>query len=73
MSVSAISSMTSITPIGVAAPIAPASPVDRVVRRRKAINAQGKVVANPLLAPASAASTSTSAVLTALIGLHPGG
>jgi hypothetical protein len=73
MSVSSISSMASISPVGNAAPIAPAPAVERVVRRRKLVNAQGKVVTSPLLAPSSAAQTSSSAVLAALIALHPGG
>jgi hypothetical protein len=73
MTVSAITSLTNINPIGSPSPVAPAAPVERVVRRRKAINAQGKVVSDPLLVAGSPAATSSSAVLTALIALHPGG
>ena len=70
MTVSAITSLTNINPIGNAAPITPTTPVSRVVRRRKAVNAEGEVV-NPMLVASSPASMSTPAVLNALIALHP--
>jgi hypothetical protein len=66
--------MATIGAIGPSAPVAPARAVDRVVRKRKSASERGdEREGGPLAAPVSPEATSSSAVLTALIGLHSGG
>ncbi len=74
MSVSAISSMAAIGAIGYIAPVAPARAVDRVVGKRKSATDKDEDVDSGFKAAAgSPAASSSSAVLTALIGLQLGG